>query len=109
MRQPWKPHSYEQDSLENMPWLELLRVFISVKNLYVSVEIAPQIILALQELVVGRTTEVLPALQNIFLEGLQPLGPVQEGIGKFITTRQVAGLPISVSGWDRLGSVIDGL
>jgi hypothetical protein len=113
MRQPHKPPSYWQphwqDNLENMPWLELLHVFTSVNNLYVSVEVAPHIILSLQELVGGRTTEVLPALQNIFLEGLQPSGPVQEGIGKFITNRQVAGFPISVSGWDRLGGMIDGL
>ena len=113
MRQPLVPpsrfQSPWQDKLENMPWLELLHVFTSVNNLYVSVEVAPHIILSLHELVGGRTTEVLPVLQNIFLEGLQPSGPVQEGIGKFITTRQVAGFPISVSGWHRLGGIIDGL
>ena len=58
-----------QDDVENPLWLELLHVFASVKNLYVSEEFVPRIAPALQELVGGRTTEVLPSLENIFLEG----------------------------------------
>jgi F-box-like len=54
---------------------------------------------ALQELTEGRTMEVLPALQNIFLEGLESSGPVQEGIGKFVAARQVASRPMAVSSW----------
>jgi hypothetical protein len=46
-----------------------------VKNLYLSKEFAPGIAAALQELVGARITEVLPSLQNIFVEGLEPLGP----------------------------------
>jgi hypothetical protein len=45
--------------------------------------------------------EVLPALQNIFLEGLQPSGPVQEDLGKFVAARQLSGHPIAVSPWER--------
>ena len=45
-------------------------------------------------------TEVLPTLRNIFLEGFHPSGPVQEGIGRFIATRQVSGHPIAVSRWE---------
>jgi hypothetical protein len=58
-----------QDNIENAMWLELLHPFIAVKNLYLSEEIARRIVPALQELVGGRTTEVLPTLRNIFLEG----------------------------------------
>ncbi len=43
----------------------------------------------------------LPILQNIFLEGFEPLGPVQEGIGLFVAARQLSGHPIVVSLWDR--------
>ena len=50
-------------------------------------------------LVEGRTTEVLLALQNIFLEGLESPGSVQEGIAKFVAARQVAGRPIAVFSW----------
>jgi hypothetical protein len=72
-----------------------------VKNLYLSKELAPSVVPALQDLVGGRTTEVFPNLQNIFLEELQESGPVQEGIGKFIGARQATGHPITVSRWDR--------
>ena len=94
--------SYWQDNIETMLWLELLHPFTAVKNLYLSEEVARRIVPALQELDGGRTTEVLPILQNIFLAGLEPLGPVQEGIWRFVSTRQVTGHPLAVSHWDRI-------
>jgi hypothetical protein len=92
--------------IENGLWLRILHPFTAVKNLHLSEEIALLIGPALQELAEGRTTEVLPALENIFLEGLESSGPVQEGIGKFVASRQVAIRPIAVSscaksGWGR--------
>ena len=90
-----------KDNIENSLWLELLHPFMAVKNLYLSEKFALCIAPALQELVGGRTTEVLPTLQNLFLEGLQPSGPDQEGIVKFVATRQFSGCPITVSLWDR--------
>ena len=91
------------DNIENTLWLELLRPFASVKNLYLSGQVAPHIVPALDELIGARTTEVLPTLQNIFLEELQLSGPVQEGVGRFIATRQVAGHSIAVSRWENPG------
>ena len=88
-----------QDNIEDVLWLGLLQPFSSVKNLYISGQIAPHIGHALHELVGAGTTEVLPTLQNIFLEELQPSGPVQEGIEKFVSTRQVALHSIAVSRW----------
>jgi F-box-like len=88
-----------QYTIENALWLGLLLPFSSVKNLYLSRQVTPHIGPALQELVGIGTTEVLPALQNIFLEELQPSGPAQEGIGKFVAMRQVASHPIAVSRW----------
>jgi F-box-like len=88
-----------KDDIENGLWLQLLHPFTAVKNLYLSEEIALRIGPALQELAEGRTTEVLPALQNIFLDGLESSGPVQEGIGKFVAVRQVASRPMAVSSW----------
>ena len=94
---------YEQldwkDNIENGLWLELLHPFTAVKNLYLSKEIATRIAPALQELIGGRTTEVLPGLQNIFLEGLESSMPVQEGIRQLVAARQVASRPIAVSRW----------
>ena len=89
-------HGWE-DNIDNSLWLELLYPFTSVKNLYLSEQIASRIVPALQELVGERATELLPALQNIYLEKLLPSGLVQEGVGKFVAARQVTSHPITVS------------
>ena len=91
-----------KDDIENGLWLRLLHPFTAVKNLYLSEKVALHIGSALQELAEGRTTEVLPALQNIFLGGLESWEPVQEGIAKLVAARQVASRPVAVSRWDDL-------
>ena len=90
-----------QDNIRNALWVELLHRFTSVKNLFLSKEFAPRIVAALQELVGDRTTEVLPTLQNIFLEELQPGGRVQEDIGKIVAARQLSGHAVTISHWER--------
>ena len=87
-------------NIENRVWLELLHPFAAVKNLYLSEELAPLIGPALQELVEGRTTEVLPTLENIFLEEFESSGRVQEGIGQFVAARQVSSHPVTISRWE---------
>jgi hypothetical protein len=91
-----RPHW--QDDIETELWLELLYPFVAVKNLFLSKQSAPHITPALLE---GRMTGQLPVLQNIFLEGLEPSGPVPEGIRRFVAARQFSGHPIAVSLWDR--------
>jgi hypothetical protein len=94
-----RPHW--QDDVESTLWLEVLRPFVAVKNLYISEEFAPRIAPALEELVGARMTEVLPMLENIFLAGLQPSGPLEEGIEKFVAARQLIRHPVAVSrSWD---------
>jgi hypothetical protein len=75
--------------------------FTAVKNLYLCREFGPGITAALQELVGARITEVLPSLQNIFVESLQPSGTFQENIGQFVAARQLSDHPITISDWDR--------
>jgi len=86
-----------QDDIESSQWLELLHPFTAVKDLYLSQEFAPRIAPSLQELVEGRAMEVLPALQNLFLEDPQPSGPVEEDIGQFVAARQLTRHPITAS------------
>ena len=90
-----------KDDIENTEWLDLLLPFMAVTDLYLSKEFAPRIGPALQELTGERTTEVLPALQNIFLEGFQQSVPVEEGIAQFISARQPTNHPVSISIWER--------
>jgi hypothetical protein len=86
-----------RDNMENIRWLELLHPFTAVKDLYISRVFARRIAPALQGLIRERVTEVLPALQTLFLEGTHP---VQEAIGKFVAERQLAGHPVAISRWE---------
>jgi hypothetical protein len=90
-----------KDGIENTEWLELLLPFTAVTNFYLSKQFAPRIAPALQELTGGRTTEVLPTLQNLFLEELRPSEPLEEGIRQLISARQLINHPIAVSLWKR--------
>jgi hypothetical protein len=89
-------------AIEITLWLQLLIPYTSAKNLYISKEFAPGIAAALQDLVESTTTEVLPGLQNIFVEEFdsEPSGPFQEDIGQFITARQLSGHPVAISVWN---------
>ena len=92
------------DDVENMQqWLEIFQPFIAVKNLYVSEKFVRCIALALQDLVGERVTDVLPALKGIFLETLQPSGPVHDAIWKFVAARQRIGHPVAVIIWPGTG------
>jgi hypothetical protein len=92
---------YMRHGVVYMRWLGVFHPFTAVKNVYVSKEYAPLIAPVMQELVGGRTTEVFPSLENTFLEGLQPSEPIQEGFGKFVAARQLFGIPVTVSLWER--------
>ena len=96
------PHDERlRGDIEKSPaqWLELLRPYTAVKNLYISWQFAPHIALTLQELVGERVTEVLPALQTLFLEKIPPVESIQEPVEQFVAARQLAGHPIAISPW----------
>ena len=95
------PRLYRQNNIDIMAWLELLHPFAGVKNLYLFNQFMSHIAPVLQELVGGRLTEVLPALQNIFSEGLLSSRSVHEGVRQFIAARQVPSQPINVACWER--------
>ena len=86
-----------QGDIKKMRWLEFFHPFAAVKNLYVSKAFTP-CIMPLQGLVGARTTEVLPTLQNVFLEGSHRSG---SAIREIVAARQLSGHPINVSSWQR--------
>ena len=92
---------WKNDAIENTLWLQLLLPFTAVKNLYLSKQFAPGIAVALQDVVAGRITVVMPSLQNIFVEALEPSGPFQENIAQFVTARQLSGHPVAISTWNK--------
>ena len=88
--------SEDPEVIENGEWLELLRSFTAVRSHYISGEAVPRIAPALQELVGERVTEVLPALETLTLDE-STSGPIQEGIARFVSARQLACHPVAIS------------
>ena len=86
-------HNY---AIASTLWFEALLPFPTVKYLYLSEQYAPGIAAALQELVGSRITEVLPNLQNIFRETLEPLGHFRKNIGWFVAAQQLSDHPIAI-------------
>jgi hypothetical protein len=80
-------------------WLELLIPFVSVKRLYVSEGLGLYLASALGKLCGETVTEVLPALDNLFLEGLRSSGVVEETIKSFVIMRQLSGHPVILQPW----------
>ena len=85
-----------QSEVENAHLMEFIRPFIAVKDLVLEGPVVFSIASALQELVGGRVTEILPALQNIFLQSPPSSDPAPEGICKFIAARELCGCPVVV-------------
>ena len=82
-------------------WLELFHLFIAVQSLYVSEKLVATIAATLKELTVEGAMEVFPALCNLYLEGNQSSGSVQELINPFIASRQLSDHPVVIQNWER--------
>jgi len=100
-----------QYDMENIQWRELLRPFTAVEDLFISEELALRVAPALEEVAMAERrlgVRVLPALQTLFFEGLQPSdsGPFQEAIRQFVTARRRTSHPVAVLRWEtREGSI----
>jgi hypothetical protein len=64
--------------------------------LYVAKQFVPFVTATLRELTGERTMEVLPVLNNLFLEEFEPSGPAQEAIKLFISARELSDHPIVI-------------
>jgi F-box-like len=101
---------WEDDpDMDPSQWLELFRLLIAVRSLYVSERLVHRVVAALKELTGEMAMEVLPALRSLWLEGLQPFGLVQDAIKSFVTARQLTNHPVTVQPWKRptLGPIQD--
>src|SRR5260221_12868670 len=94
------PRHFEQFDIEHNQWEELLYPFTNVKNLYLAEDVGLHTATALQGLVGGSVTQVLPALQSLFITGLQPSGPTWEAAQSFVAARQRFGRPIAIHRWE---------
>ncbi|KAI0251546.1 hypothetical protein BJV78DRAFT_1154343 [Lactifluus subvellereus] len=89
-----------QVDMEDTQWLELFRPFTGVRTLRIRRELQPLIVPALQELTGERATEVLPALDSLYLEEYEPSGSDQQAIDPFIAARQRSDHPVAVHSWE---------
>ncbi|KAH9972674.1 hypothetical protein BJV74DRAFT_864879 [Russula compacta] len=96
----YEHHAYRQDSgINTTRWLDLLHPFTAVKDLVLYDGLVVYLAPALQDLFGVKVSELLPALQNIFIGG--SWRPLPEGILKFVTARQLSGHPVAVLRWGR--------
>jgi hypothetical protein len=79
-----------KDDMDDADWLELLRPFTAVKMLHGSEQLAGHIALALDDVSGEMVTEVLPALESLWLDD-QPVNSVEP----FIAVRRLSGHPIT--------------
>jgi hypothetical protein len=101
VREGFSSPDWYQD-LENDQWLEFLRPFKALKDLYLVGNVATLVAPALQELAGEDGTGVLPALQNLFIEERELSKLTQEAVVQFVTARELSGHPIAVHNWDGL-------
>jgi hypothetical protein len=85
--------------MDSSLWLELFHLFTALQSLRVSEKLVVPVVTTLQELTERRTMEVLPALHSLFLEGLEPSGPVPEGIKSFVAARQLSDHHVVIQSW----------
>ena len=81
-----------QGEIEATDWLELFRLFTAVKTLYGSKQLAGHISLALDSLSGEVVTEVLPALDSLWLEG-----QLARSVERFIVARRLSSHPVNVN------------
>ena len=85
-----------KNEVNSSQWLELFRRFGAVRCLYVSETLEPLVAVALGELTGERTMEVLPALENIALDGAEPSESTRHVMESFISARQHSDRPVVV-------------
>ena len=96
------PSLHWRRNIESSQWLDLLCPFTAIEDLYLSQEFSLHIVPDLHGISGEGMKEVLPSLQNLFLERPSRSGPVEEAIEQSVTSLNLASRPIAISQWDRV-------
>jgi len=98
----WMELEWKDDpDMDSSQWVELFRLFVAAQTLHVSGRLVSPVARALQDLTGQTATEVLPVLRTLFLEGLQPTGPIHEAMKPFATARQLSHQPVLIQRLER--------
>ena len=84
-----------QDSIDNIDWIGLLRLFTAVTKLGLRGELSENIIYVLELVRGDMTAKVLPALHT--LEFVRERPPPTLSTHRFVSTREEAGRPVTIS------------
>jgi hypothetical protein len=90
-------YTLSQDNVEDMQLLEIFHALTTVKNLYVHMKHAEFFAPILQEHFGETATDVLPALESLCFEEVQPSEPLQEALGQFVAARRLIGRSVAIS------------
>ena len=98
-------HSREPHLQDMMQWLDLFHPFTAVESLRIPRDLGMRIAPVLHELAEPRAAEVLPSLNSLIFEELEPSsssesGSLQRAIDGFIAARERSGHPVDVRRWD---------
>jgi len=97
-------HSREPHIQDIMQWVDLFYPFTAVESLRIPREMGTRIAPVLHELAEPRAAEVLPALNSLIFEELEPSssepGSLPRAIDGFIAARERSGHPVEVRRWD---------
>ena len=85
-----------QEDMEDSQWLDLLRPFMAVESFHVTEYLGLFTASALQEVTGRRTTEILPALCSLFLQGLGPSAFLQGALRQFLAARWSTSHPVTI-------------
>ena len=81
----------ELENMDEVEWLLPLHHFSTVQTLYVSVQLAGHVALAIKDITVDMVAEVLPSLALVRLEGR-----LASSVQKFVAVRQLSGRLVTV-------------
>src|SRR6266850_354952 len=94
-RLPPYPVWQDDTAPTGVQWLALFCPFTTVESLYISKKLESLVAPALEEITRERPGAVFPKLRTLFLEELQPSGPVREAIEAFVATRWLSDRPVT--------------
>jgi hypothetical protein len=81
-----------KDSIDDIDWIEFLRVFTGVESLFLRGELSEEIIQALELVSGDMVTTVLPALHTLEFCRKRPT----VSVNRFVSVRQNAGRPVTI-------------
>jgi hypothetical protein len=92
-----EPIGIRSDDMDPTRWIELFNPFTSVQRLEIPGELEPFIAAALQGLTEESAAQVLPALQNLSIVRTTTDEVAQQGIQSFVTAREHSNHPFALS------------